>query len=96
MPKFPEFPPPFPPWVDVKNVFEPAGFRSTPGEELRLHGDLSPYLEDEQKAFRDYSQLSEDAYNAGRPDISYSLKLMAEDEQRHALSIQAMLGDLKW
>ena len=96
MPKFPEFPPPFPPWADVKNVFEPAGFRSTPDEELNLHNQLFPYLEDEQKAFKDYSQLSKDAYNAGRPDIAYSLELMAEDEQRHALSIQAMLKDLKW
>ena len=95
MPDFPSFPPPFPPWADVKHVFQPGSFKSTLGAEGDFHNKLTPSLADEQKAFRDYMRLSEEAYNIGRPDIAYSLKLMAEDEQRHAISIQNMMKDLR-
>ena len=92
---FGRFPPPFPPWADVKNVFEPGGYKSSPPNEAELLRKVEPYLEDEQKAFKDYTELAEDSELIGRPDIAYSLRLMAEDEHRHALSVANMMKDLR-
>ena len=88
--------PPFPPWSGRKGVFKSQGYHSSPPNETELHRRLEPYLPDERQAFKDYEDLSRLAYAVGRPDISAPLESMAEDEHRHALNIQAMMGDLRW
>jgi len=97
MPKLPEFPPKIPFTLGRgSGIFTPGIHRSTPIEELELNRKLTPYVEDEQTAFKDYSRLADDSYNIGRPDIAATLQSMAEDEHRHMLNIQTMLKDLRW
>lgn len=92
--KWPMFPPSFPPWKGPR-VFESGGYHSSTSNEIALLEKLGPYLPDEQKAFTDYTELADWAELIGRPDISAYLRSMAWDEHRHALSIKAMMKDLR-
>ena len=76
-------------------VFTSGGYRSSIPNEMEMSGRLEPYVEDEKKAFEDYSHEADLADMIGRPDVAYTLKRMAEDEHRHFLNLKAMLQDLR-
>ena len=76
-------------------VFTSGGYRSSPVNEMERARRLEPYVEDEKKAFEDYSHEADLADIIGRPDIASTLRSMAEDEHRHYLNIRAMLADLR-
>ena len=76
-------------------MFTSGGYRGSPSDETEMTRRLQPYVEDERKAFEDYSHEADLADMIGRPDVAYALRSMSEDEHRHYLNIKAMLADLK-
>ena len=83
------------PRVNGGSEFQPGGYRGSPQDEMEMARRLEPYVEDERKAFEDYSHETDLADMIGRPDVAATLQSIAGDEYRHYLNILAMLKDLK-